>query len=759
MSSAVQAALASWAFPPWISVSLLLTALIYWRGWRKLQFTRPASFPVWRLACFWTGLLTLWLAVASPLDSLGGMLLFLHMTQHLVLMSVAPPLILLGAPVVPLLRGLPRSFVREALGPFFSMGVLHKLGSFLTRPAVGWLAMNLTYIGWHLTPAYELALHSPAWHEVEHAFFFFSCILFWWPIILPWPSVARGSRWLILPYLVTADLVNTGLSAFFCFAGRTLYPTYSEVPRLFGLTALQDQIAAGALMWVIGSTIFLVPAGWITLQLLSPKLTSRQEAAVPRRVPRPVDSRPFDLLRVPLIGWLLRARYGRMGLQAITLAIAIVAILHGLFGHPMGSMNLAGIVPWTYARALGVIALLAAGNLFCMACPFTLPRELGHRMGLATRTWPVWLRNKWLSAFLLVFLFWMFEAFTFWDQPARTAWIVIAYFVAAFVTDTFFRGASFCKYVCPIGQFNFVSSLLSPLEVKSASPSVCSSCKTHDCIAGNERQRGCELQLFIPQKTGNMDCTLCMDCVKACPHDNIVIAAGPPARDLLIDPVRSSIGRLSSRVDIATVALVVVSAAFATSAVMVEPVSAWLQHIGGLMPGYSALATSFVASFLLPATLLLITVAAAYAVWKFSQSPQPARVLFCRLSLALLPLGLGMWAAHLLFHLLSGWSTLVPGVQQAAIDLGIFALGRPQWGAAMSSPLTANGMLLLQLLILDGGLLLSLYVGWRVVRGMIGGIVRPACSMLPWAAVVASLYAVGIWILLQPMQMRNMVHG
>src|SRR5450631_2902709 len=324
MSSALMEALASWAFPPWISASLLVTALIYIRGWRSLQQTRSAQFPLWRLVCFCSGLLTLWLAVASPLDTLGGLLLFVHMSQHLVIMSVAPPLILLGAPVVPLLRGLPRIVIRDALSPFFRMGIFHRVGSFLTRPIVCWLAMNVAYVSWHLAPAYQLALRSPAWHEAEHASFFFSCILFWWPVILPWPSVARSSRWMLLPYLVSADLVNTGLSAFFCFSGRVFYSTYSSAPRLFGLSALQDQIAAGSLMWVLGSTIFLLPALLITLELLSPKFASRSHASSTRPFhPKPAPQ-PFDLLRAPLIGWLLRARYGRMSLQAIMLVIAAV---------------------------------------------------------------------------------------------------------------------------------------------------------------------------------------------------------------------------------------------------------------------------------------------------------------------------------------------------------------------------------------------------------------------------------------------------
>ena len=85
MSASLHAALASWAFHPWIVLSLLVTGWIYWRGWRALQFTRPTQFPVWRLACFFAGLATLWIAIASPLDSLGGMLLFAHMAQHLIL--------------------------------------------------------------------------------------------------------------------------------------------------------------------------------------------------------------------------------------------------------------------------------------------------------------------------------------------------------------------------------------------------------------------------------------------------------------------------------------------------------------------------------------------------------------------------------------------------------------------------------------------------------------------------------------------------
>ena len=96
-----------------------LIAFIYMRGWARIRRTRPAQFPAWRLAVFLGGIVALFVAVASPLDTFSESLLFMHMAQHFVLMSVAPPLIVLGAPVVPMLRGLPRIVIRRILRPLF----------------------------------------------------------------------------------------------------------------------------------------------------------------------------------------------------------------------------------------------------------------------------------------------------------------------------------------------------------------------------------------------------------------------------------------------------------------------------------------------------------------------------------------------------------------------------------------------------------------------------------------------------------------
>jgi cytochrome c oxidase assembly factor CtaG/polyferredoxin len=741
-SSIAQAAWSSWSIPFWPTALLLLTAYLYLRGWRKIRRTRPREFPAWRAWCFLSGLVSIWIAIASPLDTLDGLLLVAHMTQHLILMSVAPPLLLLGAPSVPLLRALPRSALRDALGPFFRAPWPHQVFRRITHPVFAWVVMNLAYLAWHVPQAYELALRSPAWHGVEHACFLGTSLLFWFPVIQPWPSVAQGSRWIMLPYLVGADLVNTGVAAFLTFAGRVVYPSYAAGPRLFGITALGDQVAAGALMWVVGSILYLLPLVAIVLHLLSPKsqrvvpCAAAAAARVVQSTRAPAPAPRLDLLRLPLIGGLLRARYGRMALQSIAFVAAALVIADGFVGHPMGAMNLAGVLPWTWIRPIGVIALLALGNIFCMSCPFMLPRELGHRLGLARYKWPRWLRSKWMAVALILLFFWSYEEFALWDHPMRTAWLLLGYFAAAFAVDTFFRGASFCKYVCPLGQFNFAASLLAPFTLEARSLSTCGSCTTHDCIAGNPQQRGCELQLYMPQKVGNMDCTLCMDCVKACPHDNIGLVVGSPLRDLLRDPVRSSVGKFSTRLDIAALALVVVLGAFANAVVMVTPQR-------GVAAGGSL-------------TMLLGVALASLAAVRLLGGAQSPRDIFCRFSLALLPLGMMMWAAHLLFHLFTGWQSLSPALHQAAADIGLHLLASPRW-AGEHPLLSANHMLSIQLLLLDMGLLLTLYLGWRLARQWAVRSGRALLVLLPWAATVAVAYAAGVWILLQPMQMRGMI--
>jgi cytochrome c oxidase assembly factor CtaG len=556
MDPIAAAVLSSWTLD-WKTVCPLLAAgILYVRGWRRVHSELPRKYTLGTLAAFAGGLLTLLLALASPVDAFGQMLLSAHMIQHLLLIMVAPPLLLLGQPVLPVLRGLPRWIFKDALGPFLGCREFRQVGRALVHPITSWLTSSIVIIFWHLPRFYELALHSQAWHQAEHACFFWSALVFRWPVIGVWPSHPIWPRWAMIPYLVLADLVNTGLSAVLSFSDHVLYPTYQLAPRLWGISALGDQATAGAIMWVPGSIALLIPALMLGMQALE-RGSVQPIRSVPR-VPRPSVSAkaPWDLLRTPILGSILRYSYFRRCVQTAMLILAAAVAVDGFFGAQVAPLNLAGVLPWTHWRGLAVIALLMAGNLFCMACPFTLPRDLARKFVSPHYHWPTRLRSKWIAAGLLVGYLWAYEAFALWDSPRATAWIIVGYFTAAFAVDSVFRGASFCKYVCPIGQFHFVHSLVSPLQVKVREPVVCESCSTHDCIRGNDRQRGCELNLFQPKKAGNFDCTFCLDCVQACPQENVGVLRLLPAQTLVEDRRGSAIGRLMRRPDVAALARV-----------------------------------------------------------------------------------------------------------------------------------------------------------------------------------------------------------
>jgi putative membrane protein len=248
-----------------------LTVSIYLRGWWLLRRARVPFVPGWRAGAFLVGTLTLWVALASPLDTFSAFVLTAHMTQHMLLMMAAPPLILLGAPLIPMVRGMPIFAAREFASPFLNWQIAQRVGRALTHPVVASVLMGTVMLGWHVPKLYELALTSSSWHEFEHACFFLTSLIFWWPVVQPWPSVAQWPRWSMVPYLIVADVQNTILSAVLVFSDRVLYPSYAAGPRLFGFSALEDQAASGAIMWVVGSLAFVVPAAIIAVQCLSRK--------------------------------------------------------------------------------------------------------------------------------------------------------------------------------------------------------------------------------------------------------------------------------------------------------------------------------------------------------------------------------------------------------------------------------------------------------------------------------------------------------
>ena len=248
----------------------IFLALAYVRGWVRLRSRSAQAVGGWRAGSFLLGMFLVWGALGSPLVAYDHHLLTVHMIQHLLLMTVAPALILMGEPLMAFWYGLPRSG-HVVLSPLLQRPFVQRFALMLSRPALCWTASALTLVGWHVPALLTLALHSEVWHSVEQASFLGAGLLFWWPVVQPWPSLSAGPQWSTLVYLFLATLPCDILSGFLVFSDRVAYPVYFSMPRHFGFSVLEDQQCAAALMWTSVTLVYLVPAAILSTRLLSPR--------------------------------------------------------------------------------------------------------------------------------------------------------------------------------------------------------------------------------------------------------------------------------------------------------------------------------------------------------------------------------------------------------------------------------------------------------------------------------------------------------
>ncbi|HKN36867.1 MAG TPA: cytochrome c oxidase assembly protein [Terriglobales bacterium] len=254
----------------WASAALILAWLVYLRGWLCVRRLHLDTIELWRAGSLLFGLFFIWVAAASPLAALDHELLTVHMIQHLLLMTLAPPLLWLGAPAKPLLHGLPPQFAQALISRLFRSAPVQRLMRALAHPAVCWVGAAATLVGWHIPPAFRLGLQSELWHGIEQASFLATGLLFWWPVVPPLPSVKKP-EWLIIVYLFLATLPCDILSGFLVFCDRVVYPVYLSSPQPLGLSALADQQRAGALMWTCVTVVYLIAGAIFTARLLSPQ--------------------------------------------------------------------------------------------------------------------------------------------------------------------------------------------------------------------------------------------------------------------------------------------------------------------------------------------------------------------------------------------------------------------------------------------------------------------------------------------------------
>ena len=248
---------------------LVLVAALYLRGWLRVRSFYPGGITAWRTGSFLLGLFFIWVAVASPRAGVVHESLTAHMVQHLLLMTFAAPLICIGEPLLALVHAMPGR-VREHMLPLLRWPPTQGLRKAIAHPAVCWLGATGALVGWHIPALLALGMESPGWRAIMEASFLITGLLFWWPVLQPWPSVKKP-EWLIILYLFLATLPCDILSGFLVFCDRVVYPGYASTSRPLGLSALQDQQLAAAIMWTVVSLVYFAVGGIISARLLSPE--------------------------------------------------------------------------------------------------------------------------------------------------------------------------------------------------------------------------------------------------------------------------------------------------------------------------------------------------------------------------------------------------------------------------------------------------------------------------------------------------------
>jgi cytochrome c oxidase assembly factor CtaG len=261
MNPVTSALLRSWGWRADVILILVLGALLYARGWRQLRRKGHGRATPLRLVSYYAGLIFVALALMSPIDVMGRQLFLMHMVQHLLLVMVAPPLLWLAEPFPMIVWGMP-----ARARPIVVRLVSRKAGfrRFLllfASPGIVWFLFVVAVVGWHDADAYNAALRFEWVHDLEHLSFFLMAMLFWWRLTGAAPVLTRRlGRPARIALAISAVPPNAILGAVIAFASEVIYTYYLAVPRLFGLSALEDQQLGGLIMWVPGSMMYIVAA-------------------------------------------------------------------------------------------------------------------------------------------------------------------------------------------------------------------------------------------------------------------------------------------------------------------------------------------------------------------------------------------------------------------------------------------------------------------------------------------------------------------
>lgn len=273
--------LTAWNVNPLPSLLLFLAAYLYVNG--LANWERPSHrVTIWQKASFFAGLLTIFLALQTPIDSLAEHSFAFHQLQHILIRMVGPLLMLLGAPLTPMLRGLPPWARLGIVRPIVRNPTARRAYELLTNPVLTTVFFLSTLYVWQIPAAHNLGLHNYGVHQFMHFLMAFSGFMFFWLVIDPKPHRSKLHYGLRVLYLGLIVIPNTLLGAAITFSNDVLYSGYAEVTQPFGLSLMTDQQLGGLLLWVPGDMMSIIVAGVVMVMWYQRENEGAEVAAAPR---------------------------------------------------------------------------------------------------------------------------------------------------------------------------------------------------------------------------------------------------------------------------------------------------------------------------------------------------------------------------------------------------------------------------------------------------------------------------------------------
>ena len=271
--------LSGWSLDPFVLVPLILVVTVYWRGVMRLRRLSGKRDDWPRHLVFAAGLAAVVAALLTPIAQYAHRLLTMHMVQHSLLTSAAPPLLLLARPLPLLTAGLPRALRRRALGPALQSGPAAAARVLVASPLSAWLLFSGAVLAWHVPALYEAAVEGHTIHVLEHASFLGVALLFWAAVLRGTGGVSPSIAPRLL-VVVLAMVVNTALSAALTFSSSPWYTVYAEAGPTWGLDALEDQRLAGVVMMVADDLLYVAVVSVLLFRWIDAAARSQESSEV-----------------------------------------------------------------------------------------------------------------------------------------------------------------------------------------------------------------------------------------------------------------------------------------------------------------------------------------------------------------------------------------------------------------------------------------------------------------------------------------------